>query len=171
MQILQEILKWAQELPPWQSDAVARLLAKQMLAQDDLNDLYALLKVEYGIPDPKGRISKPLAADQIPAQSKASTNVELLAIKDMYNVNAIVENQRLPFGSTGLTVIPEGIKWLVEVFKSDIDASNTLVSRSSERMVKRLFYNHISKIKNDKMLIDDYVWILNRMVDLGSSDA
>jgi len=105
LQILQEILNWAEGLPPWQSDAVARLLAKQTLAQDDLDDLYALLKVEHGIPDPKGRISKPLAADQIPAQSKASTNVELLAIKDMRNVNAIAENQRLPFGSTGLTVI------------------------------------------------------------------
>lgn len=38
-------------------------------------------------------------------------------------------------------------------------------------MIKRLFYNHISKIKNDKKLIDDYIWILNRMVDLGSSEA
>ena len=105
MQILQEILKWAEGLPPWQSDAVARLLAKQTLTPDDLDDLYALLKVAHGIPDPKGRISKPLTADQIPAQSKASTHVELLAIKNMRNVNAIAENQRLSFGSTGLTVI------------------------------------------------------------------
>ncbi|ATA92606.1 hypothetical protein CGC56_10825 [Capnocytophaga canimorsus] len=42
---------------------------------------------------------------------------------------------------------------------------------SAERLIKRLYYNHISIIKNDKKLIDDYVWILNRMVDFGSSEA
>lgn len=67
--------------------------------------------------------------------------------------------------------LPDGISWLVEVFKSDAIASLALSTSSAERMIKRLFYNHISKIKNDKTLIDDYVWILNRMVDLGSSEA
>jgi hypothetical protein len=66
---------------------------------------------------------------------------------------------------------PDGISWLVEVFKQDAIASLALTTSSAERMIKRLFYNHISKIKNDKTLIDDYVWILNRMVDLGSSEA
>ncbi len=67
--------------------------------------------------------------------------------------------------------LPDGISWLVEVFKSNVYASLALTTSSSERMIKLLFYNHISKIKNDKALIDDYVWILNRMVDLGSSEA
>lgn len=67
--------------------------------------------------------------------------------------------------------LPDGISWLVEVFKTDVITSLALTTSSAERMIKRLFYNHISKIKNDKMLIDDYVWILNRMVDLGSSEA
>jgi len=67
--------------------------------------------------------------------------------------------------------LPDGISWLVEVFKPDAIASLALTTNSAERMIKRLFYNHISKIKNDKTLIDDYVWILNRMVDLGSSEA
>lgn len=31
MALLQEILDWSQNLPDWQSDAVARLLAKQTL--------------------------------------------------------------------------------------------------------------------------------------------
>lgn len=105
MQILQEILKWAEGLPPWQSDAVARLLVKQTLTKDDLDDLFALLKSAHGIPDVKGRVPKPLTADQIPTPSEAATHVVLLAIKNMRHVNAIAENQRLPFGSTGLTVI------------------------------------------------------------------
>ncbi|MFZ2218540.1 MAG: hypothetical protein WAV85_07605 [Rhodoferax sp.] len=41
MSILQEILGWAQGLSSWQSDAVARLLAKPTLTTEDLDDLYA----------------------------------------------------------------------------------------------------------------------------------
>ena len=71
----------------------------------------------------------------------------------------------------GKEFLPEGISWLADVFKSNPMTSLSLTSVSSDRMIKRLFYNHISKIKNDKKLIDDYIWILNRMVDLGSSEA
>ena len=78
MSILQEILGWTQGVPAWQSDAAARLLAKQTLNAEDLDDLYALLKMAHGIPDPKNRTPKPLASDQIPAPVKASTHVELL---------------------------------------------------------------------------------------------
>lgn len=71
----------------------------------------------------------------------------------------------------GKEFLPEGISWLTDVFKSNPIASLSLTSVSSNRMIKALFYNHISIIKNDKRLVDDYVWILNRMVDLGSSEA
>lgn len=105
MSLLQEILNWSQTLPDWQSDAVARLLAKQTLTAKDQEDLYSLLKAAHGIPDTEGRKPNPLTADQIPAPVKSSTHVELLAMKNMRHVNAIAENQRLPFGSTGMTVI------------------------------------------------------------------
>jgi len=55
MTILKEILDWSQSLPAWQSDALARLFAAGTLTTDDLDDLFALLKTEHGIPDPKGR--------------------------------------------------------------------------------------------------------------------
>jgi len=105
MAILQEILAWAQGLPAWQSDAVSRLLAKQTLVPQDHEDLYALLKLAHGIPDPKNRQPKPLTADQIPAQVEANTHIELRAIKNLRNVNAIAENQQLAVGPVGMTVI------------------------------------------------------------------
>lgn len=105
MALLQEVLTWTQTLPAWQSDAVARLLAKQNLMPDDEADLFALLKSAHGIPDPKARTPKPLTADQIPAQVKGSTHIALLAMKNLRHVNAIAENQNLPFSPTGLTVI------------------------------------------------------------------
>lgn len=105
MSILQEILSWTQGLAPWQSDAVARLLAKQTLTAEDQDDLFALLKAAYGIADPKDRKPKPLTADQIPAPVKVTTHVELRAMKNMRHVNAIAENQHLPFSAAGMTVI------------------------------------------------------------------
>jgi hypothetical protein len=69
------------------------------------------------------------------------------------------------------TFLPEAISWLVEIFKSEPTTTVALIHPSAERMIKRLFYNHISKIKNDKTLINDFIWILNQMVDFGSSKA
>lgn len=105
MSILQEILGWAKGLAPWQSDAVGRLFTKETLTPDDLDDLYALLKAEHGIPDPKGRTASPLADDKIPTGAQPNVHVELVAMKNLVNVNAIAENQRLQFGPHGLTVI------------------------------------------------------------------
>ena len=73
MSILQEILDWTKGLPEWQSDAVARLLAKQTLTIEDQDDLFALLKAAHGITDPKDRKPKPLTADQIPAPVQAAS--------------------------------------------------------------------------------------------------
>jgi hypothetical protein len=105
MSILQEVLAWSKRLPAWQSDAVARLLAKAELSPVDETDLFALLKLEHGIADPQGRIARPLSADQIPVPVQSSTHVQLVAIKDMRQVNAIAEGQKLRFAPTGLTVI------------------------------------------------------------------
>ena len=105
MTIMQEILNWAKGVAPWQSDAISRLFAKEELTVEDMEDLYALLKSEHGIPDPKGRTPKPLADDEIPAGSQPNVHIELVAIKDLANVNAIADNQRLQFGTKGLTVI------------------------------------------------------------------
>ena len=105
MAILQEILAWTQGLPAWQSDAVSRLLAKQALTPQDHEDLYALLKLAHGILDPKNRQPQPLTADQIPAQIEATTHIELRAIRNLHNVNAIAENQQLAVGPVGMTVI------------------------------------------------------------------
>lgn len=103
--IIQEIFEWSKGLALWQRDAIARLLIKHTVTSNDLDDLFALLKTAHGIPDPKGRISKPLSADQIPVPTMTSTHIELIAMKNLQHVNAIAENQRLPFSKLGMTVI------------------------------------------------------------------
>ena len=108
MSIMQEILAWTKSIPAWQSDAVSRLLARQELTPQDYDDLYALLKLAHGIPDPKNRQPQPLNASQIPAPVAACTHIELIAIKNLCNVNAIAENQRLELSPKGMTVIYGG---------------------------------------------------------------
>lgn len=105
MALIQEILDWSKGIAPWQSDAIARLLAKQTIGQQDVADLYALLKLEHGIADAEGRTPKPLTADQVPAPVQNSTQVSVLAIKNLQHVNAIAEKERLPISNLGLTVI------------------------------------------------------------------
>jgi len=105
MTILQEILRWSQGLPAWQSDAIARLFVNGILSNDDMEDLFALLKAEHGILDPKGRKAIKLSADQIPMAPICDTQVKMMGLKNLRHVNALAENQRLPFCSTGLTLI------------------------------------------------------------------
>lgn len=105
MSILQQVLDWTKGISAWQSDAIARLLAKQKLESEDIDDLYALLKTAHGIADDKGRVAKPLDADQIPVPVKPSTQVILLAVKNLVNVNAIAENVRVPIAQSGLTIV------------------------------------------------------------------
>jgi energy-coupling factor transporter ATP-binding protein EcfA2 len=105
MSVLQEIVSWAQDLPPWEADAISRLLLKPTLTTEDLEDLFALLKAEHGIPDPKKRVPTKLASDIAPVPSQPSDQVQLKAIKNLVRVNAIAEAHTLPIAPTGLTVI------------------------------------------------------------------
>lgn len=105
MSLLQEIQAWSKSLAPWQSDALARLLAKQELDATDQADLLALLKSAHGIEDSHKREPSPLKDEQIPVPVKAETLVLLHAIRDLKHVNAIAEGQSLPISGSGLTVI------------------------------------------------------------------
>ena len=82
-----------------------RLLSKPKLTEEDFADLFALLKLDHGIPNPEGRTPTKLTEAQIPAAPNAHAPVQLVAIKDLRHVNAIAEEQRLSFGPTGLSVI------------------------------------------------------------------
>ncbi|PKO60699.1 MAG: ATPase [Betaproteobacteria bacterium HGW-Betaproteobacteria-18] len=108
MTILQEILKWATGLPTWQQDAISRLIAKGTLDAADVDDLYALLKLAHGIPDPKGRIAKPVDPSSIPVPPDGSSSVQITSIRDLQHVNALAEKQTLPIAATGLTAIYGG---------------------------------------------------------------
>ncbi len=105
MTILQEIIKWSKGLSEWQQDAIARLYQKSQLSDGDYEDLYALLKSSHGIVDLQGRIPNKLAGEQVATPQADGQIVQLEAIKNLRNVNALAENQRLPISPVGLSVI------------------------------------------------------------------
>jgi ABC-type cobalamin/Fe3+-siderophores transport system ATPase subunit len=105
MTILQEIQKWSVAQPLWQQDAISRIYAKPELSADDYEDLYALLKTEHKIPDEKDRKAVPLDAGQVAVPPPAGKVIQIAAVKNLQNVNALAADQRLSLGTTGLTVI------------------------------------------------------------------
>ena len=105
MTILQEILNWSQGLAAWQQDAIARLYVRPDPTVQDYEDIYALLKSAHGIPDAKNRVPSKLAAEQIAAPQPSERLVQLVAIKNLRNVNALAADQRLPINPSGLSVI------------------------------------------------------------------
>ena len=105
MSIVEAIQQWSVGIPDWQQDAIARLFFKGKLDANDYAELYSLLKSSQGIAAPNGLTAKKLSAAQVPAAGTKGTQVELVAIKNLENVNAIASGQILPVAQHGLTVI------------------------------------------------------------------
>ncbi len=105
MTVLEKILVWAKELPPWQSDVLRRLFLQRNLSNDDYADLVALAKQHKGIPDTAKRGAMPLSKEHIPVSGVDDTPVILHSVTDLKNVNALVGSQELKFAESGVTVI------------------------------------------------------------------
>jgi len=109
MSLFDNILSWASaELKDWQRDALRRLVQKQELAPQDIEDLYAMLKSAHGLSDPKNRRPVPLAKEHLPAQMGGASPVILRALRDLKHVNRIAPGQKLEFAPNGITVIYGG---------------------------------------------------------------
>ncbi len=94
---MQDILTWSADCPGWQRDALRRLCAKSELNDTDLDELTILCKN-------KGE-GEPLSAEHIHNPESAATVVNLLAIRDIENVNALPKGEHLSFCKTGLTAV------------------------------------------------------------------
>lgn len=105
MSILQSITDWSVSLKPCLRDALRRLLVSPTLTETDYDDLFALLKFDAGIPDPKNRTAEPLERKHLPNTAVHGSTVRLLSMQNLTNVNRIAANQKLEFAATGLTVI------------------------------------------------------------------
>jgi hypothetical protein len=105
MSLLKQIHDWSVGLKPCLRDALRRLLQNPSLTDSDFDDLFALLKLDAGIPDSKNRKAEPLDVSHLPSMTSQGKPIRLLSLHSLKNVNRIAENQTLQFVPLGLTVI------------------------------------------------------------------
>jgi energy-coupling factor transporter ATP-binding protein EcfA2 len=102
MSVLKEILEWSQDRPPWQRDALRRLVLKGELSDDDIRELTELSKAAHGLAERQE--ADPLTKDHLPSKEVGSARVTLHSIFHYRGVNALAESQTLKFGPN-LTVV------------------------------------------------------------------
>ena len=105
LNVLQEVLAWAETLPGWQSDALRRLFEDEILSNEDEAEVEALLKAENGIPSAVPIQPRRLSRQVIPfgAGQAQPKKIVIKGMANLKNVNALQESQTLKFGETGLT--------------------------------------------------------------------
>lgn len=67
--------------------------------------------------------------------------------------------------------LPNGLIWIAKFLKENPENLLHLNSKSSKKFIQVLFNNHIAIIKNNQSLVSDFIFILNKMVEIGSSEA
>lgn len=102
MNVLEEILKWSQERPLWQRDALRRLVQNGELSDDDLRALTEICKSAHGLAEEQDVV--PLAHEHVPEMGAGAPPVSLISIFHHHGVNALAQDQTLKFGPK-LTVV------------------------------------------------------------------
>jgi energy-coupling factor transporter ATP-binding protein EcfA2 len=107
MAILDEILDWSRNIPAWQSDAMRRIWVKIDLSVQDVSEILMMIKSEYGLIDASTKVISPIRLSKTHMAITASDKMPVIlkSMRDVKNVNALVENQTINFNQQGITVI------------------------------------------------------------------
>ena len=75
------------------------------------------------------------------------------------------------YSTIGNRYLPQGILDLTVLLKKHDPTGECLNTGAGVRLIKRIFYHHMAEVKTSKPLVNDFLWLLDRMVDQGSSEA
>lgn len=100
MAAYEDVLNWAQTRPWWQQKALARIIAGDTLGKHDYEEIARSLIEEPESPPDGGWFS-----NLTPPQVTQAEPVQLVAIKNLANVNRLAPGQELTFEPNGLTVV------------------------------------------------------------------
>ncbi len=67
--------------------------------------------------------------------------------------------------------LPEKLPYLIKFLETNPKNIESLNSKAGKLLIKVLFNNHITVIKKNQNLVSDFMFLLNSMVDNGSSEA
>ncbi len=95
---LNDIFQWSKDKPSWIREALARLYSKEKLDENDFDELYNIC-----IND--GTIIDNYSNDSINHTSQSGKVIRLLEVKDVNNINALAEEQRLTFSPSDMTIV------------------------------------------------------------------
>lgn len=110
MAIYEEVLAWADRLPPWRQDALRRLCVHGELNDADLGEILDLAKQNQGISSALDPAPQPVsfAANHFPAEANQGAPVVLTSLHALVNVGKIPNDQTLEFQPHGLTIVYGG---------------------------------------------------------------
>ena len=100
MAAYEDVLSWAQTKPWWQQKALARIIAGDTFGEHDYADIARSLIEEPESPPDGGWFS-----NLTPLQVTQAEPVQLVAVKNLANVNRLAPGQELTFEPNGLTVV------------------------------------------------------------------
>ncbi|MBW6068577.1 hypothetical protein Q3V52_30890 [Pseudomonas aeruginosa] len=110
MAIYEEVLAWADRLPPWRHDALRRLCVQGGWSEEDLGEILDLAKQHHGIASAFAPAPQPIrfAAEHFPAEANQDQAVVLRSLHTLTNVGKIPSDQALEFQARGLTIVYGG---------------------------------------------------------------
>ncbi|MCE8022021.1 AAA family ATPase [Halomonas sp. MCCC 1A11036] len=110
MAIYEEVLPWADRLPPWRQDALRRLCVQGGWTEADLDEILDLAKQHHGISSEIEPTPQPIrfTADHFPAEANQDRTVALTSLHTLLNVGKIPSDQILEFQPHGLTIVYGG---------------------------------------------------------------
>jgi ABC-type dipeptide/oligopeptide/nickel transport system ATPase subunit len=97
--IFGEILAWSKQLTPWQNEAIRCLFKNGSLSPADKNEILEWAKIECGLsPEPDATIDLMLKEVELPAPPAPGQKIYLKGVRELINVNALKNDQRLSIG-------------------------------------------------------------------------
>lgn len=96
----EDVLKWAATRPWWQQKALARIIAGDTVGEHDYEEIARSLMEEPESPPDGGWFS-----NLTPPRVTQAEPVQLVAVKNLANVNRLAPGQELTFEANGLTVV------------------------------------------------------------------
>ncbi len=99
MGIEEDIATWARSRPAWQQQALKELAEGHSFDQKEIT------AIAHQLRDGTSTSATPLKAGEISGGQTVGTAVNLAAVRDTTNVNALLDAQELTFSDAGLTVI------------------------------------------------------------------